>query len=338
MAASDKLAAAELTIAKDQLKSLHGTVVRINQERAEELQEAERFSREAMQAAKDLSRAEAEIELLQHLLREREGQFRDEMENADLGAKGANSQLLEIEALNEAMAKQRAEITRLRDVLNLTGAGTKGGIENVLEEIAELRHAVSAQNEYISSMADPFRRQGWWYFMPPAPSSKVSSHSSQATKDSGLGLKYTASTPLRKPQPGQQEEKDSSGPLPASGYWVYSPIRSTLHKSFSKREDADSGGDSQEESGLDDQEEPPFVPPPGYIMYTVLPDGSPVPQGVALYAPSPPLPNSSHPLTPGTVVYGPPPAGAHHIRTSSCQLRCSPCPRGCAALQHPRAP
>lgn len=75
-------------------------------------------------------------------------------------------------------------------------------------------------------------------------------------------------------------------------------------------EDADSGGDSQEESGLDDQEEPPFVPPPGYIMYTVLPDGSPVPQGVALYAPSPPLPNSSHPLTPGTVVYGPPPAGA----------------------------
>lgn len=75
-------------------------------------------------------------------------------------------------------------------------------------------------------------------------------------------------------------------------------------------EDADSGGDSQEESGLDDHGEPAFVPPPGYIMYTVLPDGSPVPQGVALYAPSPPLPNNSHPLTPGTVVYGPPPVGA----------------------------
>ncbi|XP_028640900.1 centriolin isoform X3 [Grammomys surdaster] len=212
VAASDKLAAAELTIAKDQLKSLHGTVTRIHQERAEELQEAQRLSREATQAAKDLTRAEAEIELLQHLLRERECQ--------------------------------------------------------------------------------------------------VSSHSSQATKDSGLGLKYTASTPVRKQQPGQQEEKDSSRPLPTSGYWVYSPIRSTLHKSFSKREDADSGGDSQEESGLDDQEEPPFVPPPGYIMYTVLPDGSPVPQGMALYAPSPLFPNNSHPLTPGTVVYGPPPAGA----------------------------
>ncbi|XP_036038938.1 centriolin isoform X3 [Onychomys torridus] len=310
VAASDKLAAAELTIAKDQLKSLHGTVMRINQERAEELQEAEKFSRKAVQAARDLTRAEAEIELLQHLLREREGQFRIEMENADVGSKGATSQLLEMETLNEAMAKQRAEITRLRDVLNLTGTDNKGGIENVLEEIAELRHEVSAQNEYISNMTDPFKRQGYWYFIPPLPSSKVSSHSSQATKDSGLGLKYTASTPLRKPQPGQQEEKDNSGPLPASGYWLYSPIRNRLHKSFSNREDADSGGDSQEESGLDDQEDPSFVPPPGYIMYTVLPDGSPVPQGMALYAPSPPLPNNSQPLTPGTVVYGPPPAGA----------------------------
>lgn len=40
------------------------------------------------------------------------------MENAHVGSKGANLQLLEI-----AMAKQRAEITRLRDVLNLTGTG-----------------------------------------------------------------------------------------------------------------------------------------------------------------------------------------------------------------------
>nr|XP_021509349.1 centriolin isoform X3 [Meriones unguiculatus] len=309
VAASDKLAAAELTIAKDQLKSLHGTVLRINQERAEEMQEAEKFSRKATQAARDLSRAEAEIALLQHLLREREEQFQIEMENADVGSKGANSQLLEIKALNEAMAKQKAEITRLRDVLSLTGIDKKGGIENVLEEIAELRHEVSAQNEYISSMADPLKRQGCWYFIPPPPPSKVSSHSSQATKDSGLGLKYTASTPLRKQWPEQQEEVDSGEPLPTSGYWVYSPIRNRLNKSFANRDDAESAGDSQEESGLDDHEEPLFVPPPGYIMYTVLPNGSPVPQGMALYAPSPPLPNSSQPLTPGSMVYGPPPPG-----------------------------
>ncbi|MBZ3873621.1 Centriolin [Sciurus carolinensis] len=312
VAASDKLATAELTIAKDQLKSLHGTVMKINQERAEELQEVERFSRKAAQAARDLTRAEAEIELLQNLLREREEQFRTEMEKTDVGTGGATSKVLEIEKLNETMERQRAEITRLRDLLDLTGTDNKGGFENVLEEIAELRREVSSQNDYISSMADPFRRRGYWYFMPPPPSSsKISSHSSQATKDSGVGLKYTASTPFRKLQPGQ-EGKDSTGPPPASGYWVYSPIRSGLHKSFSNR-DGDSEGDSQEESGMDEQEELPFVPPSGYMMYTVLPDGSPVPQGMALYAPPPPLPNNSRPLTPGTVVYGPPPAGAPMI-------------------------
>ncbi|XP_072816133.1 centriolin isoform X3 [Vicugna pacos] len=306
VAASDKLAAAELTVAKDQLKSLHGTVMKINQERAEELQETERFSRKAAQAARDLTRAEAEIELLQNLLRDKEEQFRIEMEKVDVSTRGASSQVLEIEKLNETMERQRTEIGRLRNLLDLTGADNKGGFENVLEEIAELRREVSYQNDYISSMADPFRRRGYWYFMPPPSSSKVSSHSSQATKDSGVSLKRTASTPIRKPR---QDGKEGSALPPASGYWVYSPIRSGLHKSFSNR-DADSGGDSQEESELDDQEDRPFVPPPGYMMYTVFPDGSPVPQGMALYAPPPPLPNNSRPLTPGTVVYGPPPAGA----------------------------
>ncbi|XP_065736016.1 centriolin-like [Phocoena phocoena] len=323
VAASDKLATAELTTAKDQLKSLHGTVMKINQERAEvnphELQETERFSRKAAQAARDLTRAEAEIELLQNLLRDKEEQvsagtptrpppywFRIEMEKVEVGTRGANSQVLEIEKLNETMERQRKEIARLRNLLDLTGADNRGGFENVLEEIAELRREVSYQNDYISSMADPFKRRGYWYFMPPPSSSKVSSHSSQATKDSGVGLKYAASTPVRKPW---QDGKEHRAPPPASGYWVYSPIRSGLHKSCSNR-DADSGGDSQEESELDDQEDRPFVPPPGYMMYTVFPDGSPVPQGMALYAPPPPLPNNSRPLTPGTVVYGPPPAGA----------------------------
>ncbi|XP_004849518.1 centriolin isoform X1 [Heterocephalus glaber] len=309
VAASDKLATTKLTIAKDQLKSLHGTVRKINQERAEELKEAERFSRKAAQAARDLTRAEAEIELLQNLLREREEQLQVEVEKADVSTGGANSRVLELESLKEIMERQRAEITRLRSLLDFTGADNRG-FENVLEEIAKLQHEVSFQNDYISSLADPFKRRGYWYFMPPPPpSSKVSSHSSQATKDSGLGLKYTASTPVRKPWPAQHEGKDGSRPPPASGHWVYSPIRSGLHKSFSNRH-ADSEGDSQEETGLDDREESPFVPPPGYMMYTVFPDGSPIPQGMALYAPPPPLPNNSGPLAPGTVIYGPPPAGA----------------------------
>ncbi|XP_037351214.1 centriolin isoform X2 [Talpa occidentalis] len=306
VAASDKLATAELTIAKDQLKSLHGTVVKINQERVEEMQETEWFSRKAAQAARDLTRAEAEIELLQNLLREKEEQFRIEMEKVDVGTGGTDSQVLEIEKMNETMTRQRTEIARLRNLLDLTGTDNKGSFENILEEIAELRREVSYQNDYISSMADPFKRRGYWYFMPPPSSSKVSSHSSQATKDSGVGLKYAASTPAEKTHPEQQDGKEGSGPPPALGYWVYSPIRSGLRKSFSNK---DSGGDSQEESELEDQEDRTFVPPSGYMVYTVFPDGSPVPQGMALYAPPPPLPNNSHPLTPGTVVYGPPPAG-----------------------------
>ncbi|XP_044120941.1 centriolin isoform X2 [Neovison vison] len=309
VAASDKLATAELTVAKDQLKSLHGTVMKINQERAEELQETERFSRKAAQAARDLTRAEAEIELLQNLLRDKEEQYQNQMEKIDVGTGGAHSQVVEMEKLNETMERQRTEIARLRNLLDLTGADNKGSFENVLEEIAELRREVSHQNDYISSMTDPFKRRGYWYFMPPPSSSKVSSHSSQATKDSGVGLKCTASTPVGKARHGQQDGKEDGGPPPVSGYWVYSPIRSGLHKSFSNR-DADSGGDSQEESELEDREDHPFVPPHGYMMYTVFPDGSPVPQGTALYAPPPPLPRSSQPLSPGTVVYGPPPAGA----------------------------
>lgn len=175
VAASDKLATAELTIAKDQLRSLHGTVMKINQERAEELQETEKFSRQAAQAAKDLTRAEAEIELLQNLLRDKEEQFRLEMEKVDVGPGVANSHVLEMEKLNETMERQRTEIARLRNLLDLTGAGNKGSFENVLEEIAELRREVSHQNDYISSMADPFRRRGYWYFMPPPSSSKVGS-------------------------------------------------------------------------------------------------------------------------------------------------------------------
>ena len=75
-------------------------------------------------------------------------------------------------------------------------------------------------------------------------------------------------------------------------------------------EDADSGGESHEESEPDDRDDRPFVPHAGYMMYTVFPDGSAVPPGMAVYAPPPPLPNNRQPLTPGTVVYGPPPAGA----------------------------
>lgn len=46
------------------------------------------------------------------------------MEKVEVGTRGASSQVLEIEKLNETMEKQRREIARLRNLLDLTGAGT----------------------------------------------------------------------------------------------------------------------------------------------------------------------------------------------------------------------
>lgn len=45
------------------------------------------------------------------------------MEKVDVGTGGANSQVLEMEKLNETMERQRTEIARLRNLLDLTGAG-----------------------------------------------------------------------------------------------------------------------------------------------------------------------------------------------------------------------
>ncbi|XP_044520199.1 centriolin [Gracilinanus agilis] len=305
VAASDKQATAELCIAKDQLKSLHGTVLRINQDRAERLQEAEHFSRQAAQAARDLTRAEAEIELLQNLLRQKEKQFQIEMEKVDTGAFGSKSQMLEIEQLNEILKRQRTEIERLWSLLDQTGSDSKGEIESLVDEITELRRTLSHQNDYISSIADPFKRRGYWYFMPSSSSSKVSSPRSQSTKDSGIGLKYTSFNPVRKEcgHDKQIEKKDVT-----SGCWIYSPVRSGLHKIYSNK-----GEGNREENELDDEVNIPFVPPPGSVIYTVCPDGTPVPQGTVLYASPPPVPINGRPLEPGTVVYGPPPPGTHIV-------------------------
>ncbi|XP_038600653.1 centriolin isoform X2 [Tachyglossus aculeatus] len=311
MAASDKLATAELTVAKDQLKSLHGTVLKMNQERAEQLQETEKFSRQAARAAQDLTRAEAEIDLLQSLLKEKEEQFQVELEK-DACTIVSNSHMLDIDQLNQTMKRQRAEIERLRDVLDHTRSDTKGGIENLLDEIATLRSVLSHQSDYITSIADPFRRRGYWYFMPPSSSSKVSSPSSHSTKDSGVGLKCTASNPARE-EPARGRQKKTTRPLPAEGCWIYSPVRKGLQRSHFNR-DGGSGEDSGAESELDVPAEPLFMPPPGSVIYTVLPDGAPVPQGTVIYGPPPPpVPASGRPHAPGTVIYGPPPAGAHLV-------------------------
>ncbi|OXB76365.1 UNVERIFIED_CONTAM: hypothetical protein H355_006776, partial [Colinus virginianus] len=306
---SDQLAAAELSIAKNQLQSLHGTVLKINQERAEvelqfqEFEEAEEFCVEAARAARDLARAEAEIELLQQLLKQREEQLRHEMEKA--GEKTASSsQKLEIDKLNATVEQQKAEIERLRWLLDNAGAGNKDEIDNLQGEIAALRNALSCQNDYITSLADPLKRRGYWYYMPPSQASTPASHS---TKDSGVGLQCPGTSPPRRG--GSQVRKEE---LPTSrGCWVYSPVRSRLSKTNAdKARRTKEDGEGNEEARA--HRELPFVPPPGAVIYTVLPDGAPLPQGTVAYGP-PPTAADGGSVAPGSVVYGPPPLGAQIV-------------------------
>ncbi|NWI09549.1 CNTRL protein, partial [Crypturellus soui] len=313
---SDKLAATELSIAKNQLKALHGTVLRINQERAEECEEAEEFYIQAAQAAQDLARAEAEIELLQQLLKEKEEQFQHEMGKAGDKAE-SSSEKFEIDKLNGIMKQQKAEIDRLRQLLDNIRTGNKEEIDDLQDEIAALRNTLSYQNDYITSITDPFKRRGYWYYRPP---SQVSTPASHSTKDSGVGLPCSSTSPPKRGHVQDKHVRKEGLPSPR-GCWIYSPVRTRLYKANSTkvtffsslpkdRREKDDGGGSEEAYVPKD---PPFVPPPGTVIYTVLPDGAPVPQGMVVYGPPPPAPANGGSVAPGTVIYGPPPAGAQVV-------------------------
>ncbi|KAM8934304.1 centriolin [Pelodytes ibericus] len=303
VALSDKMAATELSNAKDHLKSLHGTVLKLNRERTEEIQEAENFCSQAAQASRDLAKAEAEIDLLQSLLKEREKQLQDEIQNADSGIATSHLQQGEIDKLNQTMRKQKAEIERLKHLLDHATADDAAEIEDLLDEIDSLRHALGYQNDYITGMTDPFRRRGYWYYMPSP--SNTSSLDSPSTKDSGLGLHYpmTSSPARRKCSHARHLKKEDRAP---PGHWVYSPLRHRLHRGNS--------GDGADVEPRNESGAPApchFVPPPGSVIYTVLPDGTPVPQGTVIYGPPPP--SGARPVTPGTVIYGPPPIGTQIV-------------------------
>ncbi|KAM9256911.1 centriolin isoform 2-T2 [Cariama cristata] len=304
---SDKLAATELSIAKNQLKALHGTVLRINQERTEEIEEAEEFCAEAARAAQDLARAEAEIELLQQLLKEKEEQFQYEMEKAGEKTVASSSQKFEIDKLNEAMEQQKAEIDRLKWLLDNIGTGNKDEIDNLQEEIAALQNVLSYQNDYITSITDPLKRRGYWYYMP---SSQASTPASRSTKDSGVCLLCSGTSPPRRGC-GQDRQCRKEGLPSQGGCWVYSPVRNRLYKTNSgkdRRAKEDSEGNEETRVPKD----PPFVPPPGTVIYTLLPDGAPAPQGTVVYGP-PPAAASGGSVAPGSVIYGPPPVGAQVV-------------------------
>ncbi|XP_066466750.1 centriolin isoform X2 [Tiliqua scincoides] len=310
ISASDKQATAELCAAKDQLKSLHGTVRKINQERAEELQEAEKFSMQAARASEELARADTEIELLQRLLREKEEQFQDEMNKADPEAATSGLQKEEIEQLNHLLKQHKEEIDRLQSALDQAGAGNKEEIDWILDEIAALKNALSHQNDTIACLMDPLRRRGHLCFMPSP--SQASTPASQSTKDSGVGLQCPMLTPVGKGHgEAKPSQKEDSAPPTARG--APTLIGTSLQASPSD------GGNP--ESSVTVHGTSFLVPPPGSVIYTLLPDGSPAPQGTVVYS-LPPAPASGGQPAPTTVIYGSPPAGA--------QLVYSPLPANCS--------
>ncbi|XP_050176263.1 LOW QUALITY PROTEIN: centriolin [Myiozetetes cayanensis] len=303
---SDKLAATELSLAKNQLRALRGTVLRISQERAEELQEAEEFCAEAARAAQDLARAEAEIELLQQLLKEKEEQFQREMDKAGEKAVPSSPQKLEMEKLNEVMEQQKAEIERLRCLLDNIGTVNKDEVDNLQGEIAALRKVLSHHSDRVSSAADPWRRRGCWYYLP---ASQVSTPASQSTKDSGVCLGCSGSSPPRRG--GAQDRPRGREDLPSQGgCWVYSPARSGLSRADGGTgKDRRAKEDGEGNAGTPLPEDPPFVPPPGTVIYTALPDGAPAPQGTGVCGPPPAAPSGAA-VAPGSIIPGPPPLGA----------------------------
>ncbi|KAM7033701.1 centriolin isoform 2-T2 [Acridotheres tristis] len=269
---SDKLAATELSMAANQLKALGGTVLRINQERAELLQEIEKAGEKTA---------------------------------------ASNTQKFEINKLTEAMEQQKAEIDRLKWLLDNIGTGNKDEIETLQDEIAALRNVLSQQNDHSTSPAEPLKRGGYWYYLP---SSQASTPASQSTKDSGVCLGCCGTSPGRRGD--AQDRPCGREDLPSQGCWVYSPVRNKLYKANSgKARRAKEDGEGN--AGSPVPEGSPFVPPPGTVIYTALPDGTPAPQGVGVYGPAPAAATGA-PVTPGSIIHGPAPLG--------CQVLCGPLP------------
>ncbi|XP_031362157.2 centriolin isoform X1 [Lonchura striata] len=303
---SDKLAATKLSITANQLKALQGTVLRIHQERAEELEEAQEFCAEAVRASQALAKAEAETELLQQLLKEKEEQLLQELEKAGEKTVASNTQKFEINKLSEALEQQKAEIDRLKWLLDNIGTGNKDEIEALQDEIAALRNVLSQQNGHSPSTAEPLKRGRYWYYLPSSQASTPASHS---TKDSGVCLGCSGTSPARRGD--AQDRPCGREDLPSQGCLVYSPVTNRLYKANSGK-DRRAKEDGEGNAGSPVPDASPFVPPPGTVIYTALPDGAPAPQGMGVYGP-PPAAATGAPVAPGSIIHGPPPLGSQVV-------------------------
>ncbi|XP_078082504.1 centriolin [Mustelus asterias] len=310
MAASEKVTANELSTAKDHLKALQGTVQKLNHEKEEEIELAEKFRAEAARAARDLAKAEAEIDMLQNLLKEKESQMLGGIQTFDCGANTINGQQLEIDRLNRALNQQRAELKHLQDHLDQTREGNLSEMEDLINEITALRNVLGNHSDYITSITDPFKTRGYWYFVPSSPNPSSLLSQNNHTKDSGFSSQYQVPpTPGQGSIPKRGEKMEYTPPAPR-GYWIYSPIRRSSQKTCTQTGDGEDSGTESDDCGMPRQ---PFVAPPSSVIYTMYPDGTPVPQGTVVYGPPPTATANVGPDLSSTVIYGPPPPGAQVV-------------------------
>ncbi|XP_045564073.1 centriolin isoform X4 [Salmo salar] len=305
---ADKMSAQQLRATKEKLHSLHTTVEQINQERAEDAEELEGSRVLAAEITQNLTKAEAEIQLLQKLLKKLLKYRMHLMDRNSLGGISDNSiQQQELDRLKWALTRKEAQTKQLREQLALAREKNSGNLEELMGEVCALRENLLQQNQVLSRLRDPHRTRGHWYYV----SSSTNAHSlgSQGSQDSGLGLQYPSSPDRGHRNSRHRGVSRDRGPQPGGGYWVYSPpVHTPSHTYKGRGEARDSGGESDvadcSSSGMGTGDQ--FSHPPGSAIYTMLPDGSPLPPGSVIYAP----PAAS---LAGTVIYGSPPQGAHLV-------------------------
>uniref|UniRef100_A0A671KCE9 Centriolin n=1 Tax=Sinocyclocheilus anshuiensis TaxID=1608454 RepID=A0A671KCE9_9TELE len=284
---ADRMAAQQLTAAKDKLHSLHSTIEKIHQERAANAEELQSSRIQAAQAIQDLANAETEIKVLQKLSRDRVHETDGNLHSVP----NSSIQQQELDRLNQTLKRQQAQTKRLRDQLAQANKANNVNLEELLEEIGALRETLLQQNNFLSSLGDPLPNTGCWYYVPS--NQNAPSFGSQGTQDSGLGSVHPQSPERGRRSAGRAHRERR---LVNGGYWVYSP-----HPHTHGKRDAQMFRDSGRESDIETH----FTPPSVSAGFT-LPDGTVFPPGSFIYnhhAPGLPIGSS-------TVLYGPPPDGA----------------------------
>nr|XP_055056552.1 centriolin isoform X4 [Misgurnus anguillicaudatus] len=289
---ADRMAAQQLNAAKDKLHSLHSTIEKIHLERTENEEELESTKIQAAQAIQGLTNAEAEIQVLQKLLRDR----LHEMDGSPRNVSNSNFRQQELDRLNQSLKKQQAQTKRLRGQLAQANEANNENLQELLEEIGALREKLLQQNNYLSSLGHPRPNTGYWYYVPS--NQNAPSLGSLGTQDSGLDSVHHHSSEKGR-RSSHRAHRDKRPPV-NGGYWVYSP-----HPHTRARRDAQMFRDSGRES--DGEGVSPIAGTAGFTV----PDGA---------APLPPSSSVMYnhtlpgfPIGSSTVLYGPPPDGARLV-------------------------